>query len=60
MPAVAELLCATSEEQSKNCGLAATETNPQDLAQDTLKAEKQTDPAEERDLAKEALTELFK
>jgi type I restriction enzyme R subunit len=31
-----------------------------ELAQDTLKAEKQTDPVEERDRAKEALTELFK
>jgi type I restriction enzyme R subunit len=31
-----------------------------ELAQDTLKAEKQADPVEERDRAKEALTELFK
>ena len=31
-----------------------------ELAQDILKAEKQTDPVEERDRAKEALTELFK
>ena len=31
-----------------------------ELAQDTLKAEKQTDPVKERDRAKEALTELFK
>jgi type I restriction enzyme R subunit len=29
------------------------------LAQDVVEAEKQTDPAEERDRAKEALTELF-
>ena len=31
-----------------------------ELAQDTLKAERQADPFEERDRAKEALTELFK
>jgi type I restriction enzyme R subunit len=31
-----------------------------ELAQDTLKAERQADPVEERDRAKEALTELFK
>ena len=31
-----------------------------ELAQDTLKTEKETDPVEDRDRAKEALTELFK